>query len=136
MPSLFTKIIAGQIPGEFVVRDDRWTAFLDINPANPGHLLLVPRHEAGRLADLPADTLAELGGYLARATRCVMAATGCPSVNVLVNDGPEAGQAVPHVHLHIIPRFAGDGRVQHPKGAAYPDGGLAAMGATLRAAWR
>jgi histidine triad (HIT) family protein len=135
MPSIFSKIIAGEIPGEFVFRDDLWVALLDINPVHPGHALLVPRAESTYLAGLPPATLAVLGDRLARLTAAVKRVTGCPAVNVVLNDGPEAGQAVPHAHLHVLPRFGGDGKLAFPKGAPYAPGGMAAMGAKLRAAW-
>lgn len=134
MPSIFSRIIAGGIPGEFILNDDTWVALMDIAPAAPGHVLLVPRAECQYLAQLPTGTLATLGDRLARLTTAVKAATGAPAVNVLVNDGPEAGQAVPHAHLHIIPRFAGDGKHTHPTGGTYAAGAMAAMAAKLRAA--
>ncbi len=136
MPSIFTRIIAGEIPGQFVFKDALWTAMLDIAPAAPGHVLLVPCAEAQHLAELPAATLSALGDRLARLTATVKRATGAPAVNVLINDGPAAGQAVPHVHLHIIPRFPGDRVHTHPKGGAYEEGGLARWADDLRKAWR
>ncbi len=135
MPSIFTRIIAGEIPGAFVFRDPLWVAFLDHAPVAPGHLLLVPRAEVQYLADLPADAKAALGDYLGRSITALKRATGCAAVNVLVNDGPEAGQLVPHAHLHLIPRTAGDGIRYHlPAGGRSPD--LAAMAARVRAEWR
>lgn len=134
MPSLFSRIIAGAIPAQFVFQDSHFVAFLDIAPASPGHCLLVPRHEAQHLADLPADTAAALGPALQRLIRAVKTATGCPAVNVLVNDGPAANQAVPHAHIHVIPRWPGDGVLVHPPGKPPGDGALAAMATTLRAA--
>lgn len=135
MPSIFTRIIAGEIPGAFVFQDDAWVALLDIRPVNPGHCLLIPRHEAAYLADLPPAVLASLGGHVARLTRTVKSATGAPAVNVVVNDGPEAGQEVPHCHLHVIPRHAGDGKRLAWPAAPYPPGALEAMAVALRAAW-
>ena len=136
MPSIFTRIIAGEIPGRFVFKDDLWVALLDISPANPGHVLLIPRHEGQYLADLPAAALATLGDRLARLTTTVKAATGCPAVNVVVNDGPAANQAVPHAHLHVIPRFPGDGKLAHPKGTPYGEGELERWAEALKRAWR
>jgi diadenosine tetraphosphate (Ap4A) HIT family hydrolase len=106
--SLFSRIIAGQIPGEFVFRSERWVSFLDIRPTNPGHALLVPVYEAQFLADLPGATVAELGLHLQRLTLAVKRVTGAPAVNVVLNDGPQAGQEVPHVHFHVVPRWPGD----------------------------
>ncbi len=136
MPSIFTRIIAGEIPGRFVFKDELWVALLDISPAAPGHVLLIPRHEGHYLADLPAAALASLGDRLARVTTAVKSATGCPAVNVLVNDGAAANQAVPHVHLHVIPRFPGDGKLVHPKGTPYAEGELERWADALKRAWR
>lgn len=136
MPSVFSRILAGAIPSEQVFADAVWAAILDIRPAAPGHCLLIPRHEAPLISGLPPATLAELGDRLARLTAAVRAATGAPAVNVLVNDGEAAGQEVPHAHLHIIPRFPGDGRRAGGPGAACPADELAQWGARLRAAWR
>ena len=135
MPSIFTRIIAGEIPGHFVFKDPLWVALLDIAPVNPGHLLLVPRAEGQLLAELPPATLNALGGYLARVTALVRRVTLAPAVNVVVNDGPAAGQLVPHAHLHIIPRFPGDGKLSHAKGGGYGEGELQRWGDQLRQAW-
>jgi histidine triad (HIT) family protein len=134
MPTLFTRIIAGDIPSQFVFTDERFVAFMDINPANPGHCLLVPRHEAQYLVDLPVDVATAIGPALQRLIRAVKTATGCPAVNILVNDGPAANQAVPHAHLHVIPRWPGDGKLLHPKGAPYTDDAMAVLAAKLRQA--
>ncbi len=136
MPSIFTRIINGEIPGRFVFRDELWVALLDVSPASPGHVLLIPRHEGQYVADLPAAALATLGDRLARLTTAVKSATGCPAVNVLLNDGPAANQAVPHAHWHVIPRFPGDGRLVHPKGTPYGEGELERWADALARAWR
>lgn len=136
MASIFSRIIVGEIPGEFVFTDDLWVALLDIAPAAPGHVLLVPRAEVPFLAQLPAPMLASLGDRLARLTTLVKQISGCPAVNVLVNDGPEAGQAVPHAHVHVIPRFADDGKHFHPQGGKYGDGEMKLWAQRLRTAWR
>lgn len=135
MPSLFTRIIAGEIPGQFVFTDELWVALLDISPANPGHVLLVPRAEGQFLGDLPSATLAAMGERLTRLIAVVKRVTGCPAVNVIVNDGPAAGQAVPHAHIHVIPRFPGDGKLTHPHGTKYPAGEMERWAAELRKAW-
>jgi len=134
MPSLFTRIIAGEIPAQQVFAESCFVAIMDISPANPGHCLLLPRHEAQYLSQLPAETLAALGPALARLIAAVKGATSCPAVNVLVNDGPEANQAVPHAHLHVIPRWPGDGKLVHPKGTVYQGDEMATLAAKLRTA--
>jgi histidine triad (HIT) family protein len=95
--------------------------------------LLIPVAEAQYLADLPGATQAELGLHVCRMTAAVKRATGCPAVNVVVNDGPLAGQEVPHVHIHVVPRWPHDGKGFLFKGAADPQ--QAAMAVRLRAAW-
>lgn len=135
MPSLFTRIITGDVPGEFIMREPLWVAFLDIKPTAFGHALLVPRQEGQYLTDLAPEVAASLGGTLARLTRTVKTACGVPAVNVVVNDGPEAGQIIPHAHLHVIPRSAGDNRRPFSVQLDYPAGQLALWGERLRAAW-
>ena len=134
MTSLFTRIIRGELPAEIVFRDDRFVAFLDISPANPGHCLLVPIAEEQYLAQLPAETLSAIGAALKRLIEAVKIATRCPAVNVLINDGPEANQAVPHAHIHVIPRFGGDGKLVHPKGLPYAGAEMKRIADKLRAA--
>jgi histidine triad (HIT) family protein len=136
MASIFTRIINGEIPGRFVFKDDLWVALLDIAPAKPGHVLLIPRQEAQYLSQLAPQTLAALGDRLARIISTVKLVTGAPAVNVLVNDGPEANQAVPHAHIHIIPRSAGDGTLVHPHGTAYAQGELEQWAEKLMKAWK
>lgn len=135
MASIFTRIANGEIPGRFVFTDELWMALMDIAPANPGHVLLIPRHEAQYLSDLPAETLATCGDRLRRLINTIKKVTSCPAVNVLVNDGPEANQAVPHAHIHIIPRFADDKKLTHPKGTPYADGELNKLADALVQAW-
>src|SRR3954469_10204095 len=102
MPTLYSKIIAGELPAQFVFQDRLWVAFMDIKPTNPGHVLLVPRAESQFISGLPPETLGELGGYLARLVAIVRQVAGV-DVNMVLNDGPAAGQVVPHAHLHVIP---------------------------------
>lgn len=108
MATIFTRIIAGQIPGNFIFRGEHWCSLLDIRPSSAGHALLIPVVEGGHLAELPSATLADMGEHLARLTTTIKQVTGCPAVNVLLNDGPVAGQEVPHVHWHVVPRWPND----------------------------
>jgi histidine triad (HIT) family protein len=105
---VFCKIISGQIPSARVFETDLAVAFLDINPLNPGHSLIVPRAHHVQLTDLPDDLAAHVGSLLPRLCRAVREATAAQGLNVIVNNGAAAGQAVDHCHWHIIPRFAGD----------------------------
>jgi len=108
-PSIFTRIVHGEIPAHRVYEDEHVLAFLDIGPLSPGHVLLIPKEAVVTLDEAPADVAAALGAALPRLVRAVRVATGAAGVNVLQNNGRAAGQEVPHVHFHIIPRNAGDG---------------------------
>lgn len=105
---IFCKVIAGELPSSWVLQTDAAVAFLDIQPVNKGHLLLVPRDHHATLADLPDDLAAHAASLLPRLCRAVRAATRCDGLNVIVNLGPVAGQTIDHVHWHVIPRFHND----------------------------
>lgn len=131
---IFCKIVRGEIPSARVLETDSCLAFLDINPVNLGHLLLIPKDHHATLADLPPDTAATLGRELPALARAVLKVTGAPAFNVVVNNGAPAGQVVDHVHYHVIPRFPNDA-VRWPwPHVAYPDGGMAALKDALTAA--
>ena len=105
----FCRIIERREPGSLVYEDDDVVAFLDVMPINPGHTLIVPRRHATYLADLAPDE----GAAMFRAGQRIGAAIRasslpCDAVNLLLNDGAEAGQRVFHTHLHVIPRVLGD----------------------------
>ena len=106
--TLFAKIARGEIPCAKVLETDRALAFLDVNPVNHGHVLLIPKDVYPTVADLPDDLAAHLGSLLPRLCRAVKAATGAENLNIICNNGPAAGQTVLHIHWHIIPRFADD----------------------------
>jgi histidine triad (HIT) family protein len=105
---IFCKIASGAIPSARVLETSEAVAFLDINPLNPGHTLLVPRSHHSHLAELPDELAAHAGSLLPRLCRAVKAATEAEGVNVVVNIGRVAGQTINHVHWHVIPRFTGD----------------------------
>lgn len=102
--TIFSKIIAGQIPCHKVYEDDKVLAFLDINPLSRGHTLVIPKEPAETLDQLSDESAAALGRVLPRICRAVIAVTGVREYNVLENNGPDAHQAVRHVHFHIIPK--------------------------------
>jgi diadenosine tetraphosphate (Ap4A) HIT family hydrolase len=106
----FCQILAGKAEASFLFRDERVAAFVDIEPVTPGHLLVIPIRHAVYLSDLePPDgaRIFEVAQSLAAALR--RSGLKCEGVNLFLADGERAGQEVPHVHLHVIPRFRGDG---------------------------
>jgi histidine triad (HIT) family protein len=107
---IFCDILAGTQQSSIVYRDDVCTAFMDIQPVNPGHVLVVPNRHAAFLADLDEETGAHmfrLAQRLAGALR--KSGIRCEGVNLFLADGEAAMQEVFHVHLHVFPRFTGDG---------------------------
>jgi histidine triad (HIT) family protein len=108
-PTLFDKIIRGEIPSYKIYEDEHVFAFLDIGPLSRGHALVVPKESKAHLHELSDDSAAAIGRALPRLCRAVLKATGATDYNVLQNNGKAAHQAVFHVHFHIIPRFEREG---------------------------
>lgn len=104
-PTIFERIVAGEVPCHRLYEDDLVLAFLDVGPVARGHCLVIPKVRYVELEDVPVETAAALGRVLPRLVRAVKAATGCDGLNVLQNNGEAAGQAVMHVHVHLIPRY-------------------------------
>jgi histidine triad (HIT) family protein len=98
MPSIFSRIIAGEIPGKFVWRDDRVVAFLSIEPMRPGHTLVVPRDEVDHWIDLEPDLASHLFVVAQQVGRAQNAEWKPRRVGVLI-----VGDEVPHVHIHVVP---------------------------------
>lgn len=108
-PTVFDKILSGEIPSHRVYEDERVYAFLDIHPLSPGHTLVIPRERRAFLHELSDESAAALGRALPRICRAVLQATGAQHYNVLQNNGAPAHQAVFHVHFHVIPRIGDQG---------------------------
>ncbi len=106
---VFCKISAGAMPASWVYRDHAVMAFMDIQPVNQGHTLLVPTAHASNIADLDDSTTTRLFALARRITRALYKTLKCDGVNWLVADGEAAGQEVFHFHLHLIPRHHNDG---------------------------
>ena len=109
MPSIFTRIIRGEIPCHRLFENELVIAFLDVNPLSPGHTLVVPKQEMAELHMLSPASAAALGAAVAHVAGAIMKATGAVAYNILQNNGALAHQEVPHVHFHIIPKYQ-DGR--------------------------
>ena len=102
---IFCKIIAGEIPACKIHEDERTIAFLDIAPFEKGHALVVSKHHAAYLTDLPQDALAGLFAAAQTVAAKLLANLPCDGFNIVQNNGACAGQTVGHVHVHIIPRW-------------------------------
>lgn len=114
---LFCKIVAHEIPATFIYEDEVCVGFLDIQPVNKGHVLIVPKKHSQGSHDADPEILAHLILVMQKTAKAILQATGNPAYNLFQNNGTEAGQAIPHLHFHVIPRFADDGIEQwHGKG--------------------
>jgi histidine triad (HIT) family protein len=107
-PCTFCGIVQGRLPSHKVYEDERVVAFLDIHPSAPGHTLIVPKVHEARIENLSEENAAGLFRALHALVGRIQAAVGAPASTVGINNGPESGQEVPHVHIHVIPRMRGD----------------------------
>jgi diadenosine tetraphosphate (Ap4A) HIT family hydrolase len=107
---VFCAIVDGRGPASFVHQDETVVAFMDIHPVTPGHLLVIPRAHHVALADIGPTTAAQM---FTVAQRLASALRGsgirCEGINLFYADGAAAGQEVFHAHLHVLPRYVGDG---------------------------
>jgi histidine triad (HIT) family protein len=106
---IFCKIVAGQIPSFKLLEDDKTIAFMDINPVNPGHSLSVARGHWPMVDTIPTDVLSAVAATAQKVAKAVMSELKPHGVNLLQANGPAAGQSVPHLHIHIMPRLPDDG---------------------------
>jgi histidine triad (HIT) family protein len=106
---IFCKIIEGKIPSAKVYEDPSCVAFLDINPANKGHCLVVPKKHSSDMIHTDDASLSHLLPVAKKIASTIVSATACTGYNLHVSNGKDAGQEVFHLHLHIVPRFSGDG---------------------------
>jgi histidine triad (HIT) family protein len=98
MPTIFSKIIAGEIPAHKILEDNRYLAFLDLRPVNPGHTLVIPKQEIDYIFDIEDELLKGLMLFSKRVARGIHKAIPCKKVGIMV-----AGIEVPHAHVHLIP---------------------------------
>ena len=109
---VFCGIITGEISASRVYEDEQVIAFLDHQPITPGHVLVVPRVHVQAFVNLPAEDACRLMAVGQRIDLAIRRSNlRCEAVTLFLSDGRAAGQEVPHVHLHVLPRFVGDGFV-------------------------
>lgn len=106
---IFCKITNGEIPSYKVYEDGNTFAFLDINPINVGHTLVVPKKHVSRITEAEEEDLIALTNALKSVIKGIEDGLGVDNLNVFVNQGEDAGQIILHLHYHIVPRHKGDG---------------------------
>ncbi|HET7203179.1 MAG TPA: HIT family protein [Steroidobacteraceae bacterium] len=105
--NIFARILRGEIPAHKVFEDAHTLAFMDVMPQADGHTLVIPKHPAENLFDLPGEELSATILATQRVARAVRKAFDSPGIMIAQLNGTAAGQSVFHVHFHVVPRFAG-----------------------------
>ena len=131
MTTIFSKIIAGELPCFKVYEDDRVLAFLDINPIQPGHTLVIPKTPSEDGLACSQEDLAQLMVVAQKIALALKEVVACDGVNFIMNNGAAAGQEVFHTHLKVIPRFTDDGVFEEPVHGEYEDGEATSLAVAL-----
>lgn len=118
---LFCKIVAGELPSAKIYEDDEVLAFLDINPVNPGHTLVIPKEHYENFSATPNELLAKIMPVIDKIWGAIKEGLGADGFNLGLNNGKAAGQVVSHTHFHVMPRFENDGHHLWA-GKPYPEG--------------
>ncbi len=106
---IFCKIAGGDIPSSTMYEDDEFRVILDLNPASKGHCLIIPKQHFNDIYDMDEAAAGRLFSLAVSVSRALKAALHCDGLNLIQNNGSIAGQTVFHFHLHLIPRYEGDG---------------------------
>ncbi len=118
---LFCKIIEGEVPSTKVYEDEKTLAFLDINPVNPGHTLVIPKKHSRNVFNIEKEDLRAITDALSKLLPIVKKSVNAEGINIANNNEAVSGQIIFHTHFHIIPRFEGDG-MKLWTGKAYKEG--------------
>lgn len=107
---IFCKLANGEIPTRTLYEDDLFRVIMDANPATAGHALILPKEHADNLFDLPDETAGKAMILAKKIAGKISEVLSCDGYNIVQNNGEVAGQSVFHFHLHLIPRYKGDGQ--------------------------
>ena len=131
MKTVFEMIRDGEIPSVKLYEDDVCFVILDINPISKGHSLVISKEVYPCFTDAPLSTLGHMMEVASRVDAKLRSELNAEGTNILINNGPAAGQEVPHLHIHVIPRYSGDGKNFIPSKDSCKDGEMAEFGAKL-----
>ncbi len=106
---IFCKIVLKKIPTNIIIENDKAMAFLDAYPLSKGHTLVIPKAHYSKIQELDENSSQSLFNLLWKITNPIEKAMGVNSSTIAIHNGREAGQEIPHVHIHVIPRESGDG---------------------------
>lgn len=131
--TIFDKIIRREIPAEIIYEDDDTLAFLDIAPNNPGNTLVIPKEPSRNLFDISPTSWGNVMETVRMLASKIREAVGADGINLMMNNEPVAGQMVFYTHVHIIPRFQGDG-YEHWGSTPYAEGEAETVAQKIRTA--
>ncbi|MCX6745997.1 MAG: HIT family protein [Candidatus Parcubacteria bacterium] len=128
---VFCQIVAGDVPSTKVAESENMIAILDVNPVNFGHTLIIPKKHSSDMLDADDETLKEMILFTKRVAQAILTGLNYEAFNLELNNGRIAGQIIPHLHWHIVPRTADDGLLHWP-GKKYPGGEAEKVAAKIR----
>ncbi|MGY5142393.1 MAG: HIT domain-containing protein [Nitrosopumilus sp.] len=111
MTCIFCDILSGNREGHFLYQDENHVAFLDKYPIDHGHSLVIPRNHHERITEMTPENVGKLFSIVPKIAKAILDATGADAFSLAQNNGREAKQIIPHVHIHIIPRYKNKGTV-------------------------
>ncbi len=106
---IFCRIVQGEVPSRKIYEDEMTLAFMDVAGDVDGHMLVIPKQHVKSILDCDADTFTQVMGTVQRVAKHLVADCGYDGINLLNASDESAGQSVPHLHIHIVPRSKGDG---------------------------
>ncbi|MFA6775027.1 MAG: HIT family protein [Sphaerochaetaceae bacterium] len=129
--TVFSRIIDGEIPSVKLHEDDQCIVILDISPVEKGHALIIAKHPYPTFSECPASTLSHMMEIAKKVDEMQRNVLGCDGTNVIINNGKASGQEVPHLHIHVIPRFLNDGQSFKFAKQTYAEGEMNELGGKL-----
>jgi histidine triad (HIT) family protein len=132
MKTIFEKIVDGELPSVKIHEDEYCVVIMDINPIKKGHCLVVSKKPYEILAECPQDILCHLILVAQQADKNLREKLHCDGTNLIINNGKAANQQVPHLHIHIMPRYTGDNTTVAVPHEKYSDGELEEYGKLLK----
>jgi histidine triad (HIT) family protein len=130
---IFCQIINGELPSAKIYEDEFSLAFLDIHPVSKGHTLVIPKAHEQNIFEVTPESWAHVQEMVRRVAAAIEIATEAHGINMVMNNREHAGQVVDHAHVHLVPRYKGDGLTQWPH-RSYEDGEALAVADRIRAA--
>ncbi|MFA6845768.1 MAG: HIT family protein [Sphaerochaetaceae bacterium] len=129
--TIFSKIIEGEIPSVKLHEDSLCTVILDINPVEKGHCLVIAKQPYPTFSECPDEVLSHMMSIAKQADAMLRKTLGCDGTNIVINNGKASGQEVPHLHIHVIPRYFNDGQKFGFSKKSYTEGEMDKLGKEL-----